>query len=351
VSESSLAPFGLSPPPDAPVALTRRQKAAVIVRLLVTDGADLPISALSEDQQAALTEAMAQMRAVDRATLRTVIEEFVAELEAVGLSFSGGIDGALALLEGQLSSAAACRVRRLALAQGAGDPWARIAALPPERLLAALQSESTEVGAVILSKLAVVRAAELLGRLPGDRARSLARAIAETSAIAPHNVRRIGIALLDQIDSEPLPAFDTTPVERVGAILNSSPAATRDDVLAGLEEEDRGFAALVRKAIFTFPDISRRIDARDVPRIVKQCDPRALVTALAAAMSAGQAEAETAEFLLSNMSQRMAGQLREEVADRGSPKEADGEAAMSSVIMAIRELETRGEIVMAPAPD
>lgn len=326
--------------------LSRRQKAAVIVRLLIAQGEQVPLAALSDDHQADLTEAMGRMRTIDRATLRAVVEEFLAELESVGMSFPGGIEGALDVLEGHISPATASRLRRQALAEGAGDPWARIAGLGAQPLLAALQAESIEVGAVILSKLSVARAAELLGALPGERARRLARAIAETSRISPVNVRRIGLALIDQIEAEPEPAFETTPVERVGAILNYSPAATRDEVLEGLEQEDADFAAEVRRAIFTFADIPARIDPRDVPKITKECESAALVTALAAALAGDERDQAAAEFLLGAMSQRMAGQLRDEVAERGKVKAADGEAAMGKVVAAIREIEARGELVM-----
>lgn len=326
--------------------LTRQQKAAVIVRLMVAQGEQVPLTALSDDHQASLTEAMSRMRPIDRATLRAVVEEFLAELEQVGLSFPGGIEGALEALEGHISPATANRLRRQALAQGQGDPWERISELETEALIAALQAESIEIGAVMLSKLSVARAAELLGRLPGERARRLARAIAETSRISPENVRRIGLALVSQIESVPEPAFRATPVERVGAILNYSPASTRDDVLEGLEQEDADFAAQVRKAIFTFGDIPERIEPRDVPKITKECGNADLVTALAAALEAGDALVGAAEFLLGAMSQRMAAQLREEAAERGKVKPADGEAAMGVVVAAIRDLVARGDLVM-----
>ncbi len=338
-------PPGL-PAPAPTVTLTRRQKAAVIVRLLVSHGEQVPLAALSIDHQAELTEVIGKMRSVNRSTLRAVVEEFLAELDALGLSFPGGIDAALEVLDGHISSATVNRLRRQSLASGSGDPWARIAGLGPQPLLAALQAESIEVGAVILSKLSVARAAELLAQLPGERARKLARAIAETSAISPENVRRIGLSLVQDAESIPEPAFETTPVERVGAILNYSPAATRDDVLEGLDLEDAEFAAEVRKAIFTFLDIPNRIDGRDVTKVTKAVETSVLVTALAAALAGSEASVKAAEFLLAAMSQRMAGQLRDEVTDRGKVKAKEGEDAMGKIISAIRELEAKGEIVM-----
>jgi flagellar motor switch protein FliG len=333
-------------PPAAAEALTRRQKAAVIVRLLLSQGEQIPLSALPESHQAELIEAMARMRSVSRATLRAVVEEFLAELDSVGLSFPGGIEAALDALDGHLSAATVSRLRRKALDDGSGDPWAEIAARPAETLLGALERESVEVGALLLSKLPVARAADLLGRLPGERARRLAHAIAETGRTRPADVRRVGLALLDSLDAQPEPAFDRTPVERVGAILNHSPAATRDEVLDGLEQEDAAFAAEVRKAIFTFADIPARIAPSDVPRIARECEAATLVTALAAALSGDEGLRSAAEFLLGGLSQRMAGQLRDEIAERGTVKPRDGEAALGRVVAVIRAMEGRGELAL-----
>lgn len=323
-------------------ALTNRQKAAVIVRLLLAEGAPLPLSALPDDVQTALTEQIGTMRSVDRNTLSAVIEDFLAELEGIGLSFPGGLDGALHMLDGHLSASAATRLRRLAGPSMAGDPWERLIPLPVEALLPVIEEESVEVGAVVLSKLPVPKAADLLGRLPGDRARRVAYAMSLTGNIDPDTVRRIGIALAGQLDQRPAKAFEAGPVERVGAILNVSPAATRDEVLQGLDETDSIFAEEVRRAIFTFAHIPARVEARDVPKILRGIDQGRLVTALAAATT--EPLAASAEFILSNISQRMAGGLKEEIAARGKVKEKDGEEAMNEVVGAIRALEASGEI-------
>lgn len=335
----------LHPPVPPRQGLTPREKAAIIVRYLLVDGTDLPLVTLPEHMQAALTEQMGQMRLIDRTTLDEVVTEFLTELEAVGLSFPGGIEGALRMMDGHISPSAASRLRRMASASSKVDPWERITALPVERLLPILSDEAVEVGAVMLSKLPVAKAAEILGRLPGERARRVAYAVSMTGQVDPETVRRIGAALLAELDNQPPRAFDTGPVERVGAILNVSPALTRDDVLKGLEVEDAGFAAEVRRAIFTFVHIPARLAPRDAPKITRLVEQPVLVTALAAATGKPELE-EAAEFLLSNISQRLAQGLREEMAERGKIKDRDGEEAMSAIITAIRTLQAAGEITL-----
>lgn len=328
--------------------LTSREKAAIIVRLLLAEGAPVPLTALPDHMQAALTEQMATMRVVDRDTLAAVVTEFLEQLESIGLSFPGGLDGALSMLDGHISPSAASRLRRMAGNSGKIDPWDRIIPLPPERLMPVLEEEAVEIGAVLLSKLPVSKAADLLGRLPGDKARRVAHAVSLTGNIDPDTVRRIGLSLAAQLDAVPPKAFDTGPEERVGAILNVSSAAVRDALLDGLTADDAAFAEKVRKAIFTFGHIPARVPPRDVPKLVRVVDQPTLITALAGA--AGPLAA-VADFILANMSQRMAQSLREEMAARGKVRDKDAETAQTAVVDAVRRLMDEGEITLIVAEE
>ncbi|GAA6207907.1 FliG C-terminal domain-containing protein [Cognatishimia sp. WU-CL00825] len=337
-------PQTLTPAPDP--ALTRRQKAAVIVRFLLNEGAEVAIDRLSDDMQADLAQMMGSMRYVDRATLSNVIVEFAQELESIGLSFPKGIKEALNSLEGKISQHTADRLRHEAGVIKLGDPWSRICDLDIETLIAILRAQSTEVAAVILAKLEVTKAAELLSNLPGPEARSITYAISLTDAVTPQTVTQIGIAIASQLDKVTPRAFSDEPVARVGAILNFSPASTRESLLIGLTEDDQPFADQVRKAIFTYPDIPERIQERDVPKIIREVDQDDLISALC--FGTEGPEGATSSFLLSNMSSRMADQLREEVAERGSISEKDGEMAFTKVVIAVRALQAKGELSFIP---
>ena len=337
------------PVPRPRPKLTQKQKAAVIVRLLLAEGAPLELTRLPDEMQADLTEQIARMRRVDMDTLQDVAQDFIAELEGLGLSFPGGIDGALSLLDGYISNGAANRLRRQMGRDEGADPWQRLSRLELAKLLGVLEQESIEVGAVMLSKLPVPQSAELLSKLPGERARRIAYAMSLTGSVAPDTVARIGQSLISELDAQPLRAFEESPAERVGAILNYSAAMTREDVLQSLLEADASFAESVRKELFTFADIPSKLHPSDVPRVLRVLAQNILITALAAPSSAGDQAA--AEFLLTNMSQRMATALREEMAEVGAIRAKDGEEAMNGVIAAIRECESAGEITLLREDD
>lgn len=323
--------------------LTPPQKAAVIVRVLLAEGGDLPLASLPPDLQARLANEMAQMDMIDRETRDAVLAEFCDMLDQIGVSFPDGMDGALDILGGHLSADTTNRLRRLAVMHGRGDPWERVASLPSIQLRQIAESEAIEVAAVLFSKLPVPVGAEVLGQIDPERARQIAYTMSLTGNIDAVTLRRIGLAIVQALDSLPQSALEAAPVDKVGALLNSTPSMTRDRVLAGLDEDDRGFATEVRKAIFTWANIPVRIDPKDIGKITRDVEQEVLLKAMAGSKGENMA---TVEFILSNMSSRMAETLREEMEAVGKVTEKDAEEAMTVVVAVIRRMEEAGEIFL-----
>ncbi len=310
-------------------------------------GMPLPPGTLTPEEEAQLAAALDTLGGVEPGELAAVIDEFLTAMSPqTGLPALGAPKfpeiPPLPMIE-----------PLVALPGGAGDfgaldapdPWEKVLERDDAVLLAVLKAEAPEVGAIVLSKLKVSRAAQLLNTLPGPLARRITYAVSLVSAVTPRTVERIGEALGEELGRDVPRAFAGGPVERVGALLNFSRAATRDDVLEGLGETDPGFAEAVRKSIFTYVNIPARVGVRDVPKILRAIDQKVLVTALAASTVSEEAQ-KAAEFILGNISQRMAETIRGEIQDLGAVKAADGETAMTAVVSAIRELEEAGEIYL-----
>ena len=335
----------ITPAPDAlPGGLTRRRKAALIVQMLFRDGTGIPLTRMPEKLQAALAHELGAIRLVNKSTVESVASEFLEELDAVGLVAPGSTLQALDELGDKISPDLAERLRAEIIAAQNGDPWPMTAALSEDDLVNLMQVESIHVGAIVLSKLPVAKAASLLGTLPGERARAISLAMSQTSDVAPDTVLRIGKALLRDHCEKATIAFNRGPDARLGAILNTSPALTREDVLTSLNGEDPEFADDVRRNIFTFGDIATRIKGTDIPICIRSVDANDLNVAIGAALAGSDADASGAEFILANMSQRMAGAIREAVADLGPVKGKAGEAAMNKVTSTIRDMVEDGTI-------
>ncbi len=329
--------------------LSAKQKAAVIVRLVLAEGEDMDLARLPTGLQTELAQEMALMGLVDRDTRNAIVAEFCDVLEAVGVSFPGDIDGTLDLLDGHLSPDTTDRLRRMAALNGTGDPWDRIATLSTHLLAELARNEAVEIAAVMFSKLPVPRAAEVFGLLDPELARQIAYSMSLTSMIEAGALRRIGQALIQAADAIPRSALEGKAVDKVGAILNFSPSATRDSVLAGLETDDAGFAGEVRKTIFTWAHIPARIDPRDIARISREVENTVLTRALAGAKGVNQ---PTVDFIMGGMSSRLAESMREEMEALGKVSTRDAEEAMDQVVAAIRRMEAAGDLFMiAQDPD
>lgn len=322
-------------------SLSPRQKAAVIVKLLVDGDETLPLSSLKVEAQALLAQEMASMELIDRNTRDAVITEFCDSLERIGVTFPGNLDATLDILGQQLSDDTTDRLRRIAALTGTGDPWDRIAVLSVDKLTILASNEAVEIAALMFAKLPVGKASEVFGKLPRDRARAVAHAMSLTGDITRPALHRIGQVLLQAADALPRPAIESPAVERVGAILNFATADLRDAILEGLDQEDSGFAGGVRKAIFTFRHIPSRIEPRTVPQIARSVDNTILVRALAGATGE---DAPAAEFILANLPQRLAESLRGEIESAGKVRPKDAEEAMTEVVASIRTLADAGEL-------
>jgi flagellar motor switch protein FliG len=244
------------------------------------------VDKLSPAHQSVLARAMSGLGQIDRATLADIVGEFTGALDNLALIMPRGMHDALEILDPHISAMARDGLKADAEIGDGTDPWPRLAAMDVAQLRPILDEESAEICAILLSKLNVAKAAALLSDLPPDRAEVIAHAVSLTDTILPETALRIGEHLHAQIVAQPKATFETGPVERVGAMLNAVGTASRDAVLAGLDGRDADFAKGVRRAIFTFQHIPKRIDAADIPRITGAVDGETLVTALAYGLQA-----------------------------------------------------------------
>ena len=314
-------------PVPAPLTqdMSARTKAAIVVRFLMQEGAEIDLAALPTSLQADLTREIADLRLIDRATLAEVIEEFAHELDSIGLTAQGGLGSALRLLEGKITNDTARRLRQDAGVRLFEDPWGRITQLDEKELLKLLDAETTEIAAVVLSKLDVTKAAALLGEMPGPRARKISFAISQTAGVTPQ------------------------AVDRIAAILTAASDDLRDEVMNGLRETDPELAERVLAGVFTFVEIPIHIAAVDVAMAVKTVAQTDMVIALCYANGNGMDE--VSEFILGGLSRRMAETIREEIEERGAVKTKEGEAAVTAFVSGVQGQISAGEISFVDLDD
>lgn len=331
-------------PRDAPDRLGRDQKAAIIVRLLMSADGALSLGGLAPENTAQLVRAMAGLSHVDEATTLAVIDEFLAEFGRPGLYFRPGIEAALETLADSLEP----EVRELFADKIApakpSDPWATIAELDPKILAEILASQTPQVAAIVLAKLKPGFAAEVLAFLESGVAHTVALATATTGHVKAHTIAEIGNAIVSlAAKGGQQGALPGDATERIGAILNFTSGVARKDLLGSLERADPNMADRIRRIMFTFGDIPDRIEVKDVPKLVRAVDNDILIAALAGGQTC---EKETVDFIFANLSKRLSEQLADEVGEVGEVKQKEADQAMNALLQGIRDLEESGELVL-----
>lgn len=332
---------------DKAPALAGPQKAAIIIQMILSEGGSIPLSSLSSRGQTRLMQDFVELGRVDRATLAAVVSDLERDMSMVGLSFPRSVSDALETLEAHLSPDLVTDLRGQLGLGAPPAPWARIAKLQPEVLAGLLPDEDPKIAAIVLSKLDPEKASELLDKMEPEQATRVAMAMQNTAQLSPEMVTEIGSMLASAIPVEKPKAFSDAPALRVANLLNAASPDRRDEVLASLSDEDADFANQVRASIFTFADIATRIEAGDIAKVTRDVPQEELVLALAYGKTV---EPASCDFLLDNLSQRMAAALREEIEEQGEVPKKSGEASMGRITSAIRRLADSGEIKILPPP-
>ncbi|NWG92966.1 MAG: hypothetical protein HXY21_10750 [Parvularculaceae bacterium] len=328
--------------------LTQAHKAAVILAALTPETASAIVKDINDAHLKAFARAFSELKSVPAALLHAIAQEFVAEVERSQNELAGGIAEAKRMLA---SLAEEDRVNRiLAELHGGGSDsvWKRLATVKPAQFLPYLKAQRTPVAAAIIVKLPFEQAAAVLAAADAGFSHRLLAELART----PEPSLEVTDAIAAAIEEEFLKPLACAPAgdgvnEAVGEIINYLPSARRDDFLAHLEAEDRLMCAAVRKSVLTFQDLHLRLSEAGAASLLRAVEKQTLL----AALQYGRTNAAASvDFLMANVSKRMAEQYLEEMKAMPEVSEEDGEAAQREVVKVVRRLAKDGEVKLSPPP-
>jgi flagellar motor switch protein FliG len=204
-----------------------------------------------------------------------------------------------------------------------------------------LKGEHPQTIAVVLSHLAGNRSARILAAMPEKIQGEVIFRMASMGVIP-----RVVIDELDQVlkrDIEAMGAYEGRKlggVEYVASIMNHLDINTENIIFASLEDADPLLADRIRQKMFVFEDIMD-IDNRGIQTLLKEITNEDLLLALKTAHD------DLKEKIFSNMSNRAAEMLKEDMESLGPVRVADVETAQQSIIRIARKLERLGRLVIA----
>ena len=252
-----------------------------------------------------------------------------------------GLDFARGVIERALGPERAAEVLGRLSARTETPPFDFLQRVPPERTAALLRSESPQTIALILASLQTTLAAQVLARLPERQQPDIALRIArmgETSAQVVQQVEEVIRHKLNAVAEREYSAAGGT--KTLAEILNHSDRTTERNVLEKLASADEELAEEVRGMLFVFEDIVK-LEERAIQQVLREADQKDLVLALRGAPE------NVKEVVLTNMSERGAEMLKEEMEIQPPQRKRDIDAAQSRIVAVVRKLEEAGTIVIA----
>lgn len=317
-----------------------RKAALLLVQLGPEHSAPILRSLRPEEVEALMAE-VARMEDADEATHESVVREFEEMAMASRSRRRGGFDIAEEMLVKTVPEHAKEILGRLS-ARAAEAPFVFARGADPAVLLRFLGDEHPQTVALVIAHLEPAQAAALLAALPQGLQADVAHRLAVMDKTTPDVVRVVERHLRASLEA----LGGTGDQVHVGGIdplvgiMSRAQRETERSILKGIEERDPGLAENLRAKMFSFTDVVS-LDDRTVQVVLRSVDTKDLALALKGAPD------PVRDKILSNMSERAAATLQDEVDVLGPVRAAQVEEARSAVVRSIRALEESGDIVIS----
>ena len=318
-----------------------RRKAAVLLVALGPERAAEVFKHLRDDEIETLSLEMAKLQRVDAFTQATVLEELAATVEAYDSLLAGGVDYAREVLERALGPERALEIIGRLSSVIEMRPFEFLRRTPAEQLVTFLRNESPQTVALVIANLHTTLASQVLSNLPTSEQAEIAVRVARMGETSPDVVKQVESVMKKKLDSVVQQEYSSAGgIKSLAEILNHTDRSTERNVLDSLTEADEELAAEVRRLLFVFEDIVK-LDDRSIQLVLREADQKDLALALRGVND------DVKERILSNMSERGATMLVEEMAYQPPQRKRVVEEAQGRIVAIVRKLEEAGALVLS----
>ena len=321
--------------------LEGRKKSAVLLVSLGPEKAAEIFRHLRDDEIEELSLEMAKLREVPADAVDVVYEEVMENAAAYSYFAEGGVAYAKDVLERSMGSERAQEIISRLSAVIEMRPFEFLRRTPPEQIHAFLRNEAPQTMALVIANLHTTLAAQVLSLLDEEEQAEVALRIARMSETSPEVIKEVEHVIRQKLSNVLSQEYAAAGgVKSLAEILNNADRPTERNVLENLAQRNQELADEIRALLFVFEDIVK-LDDRAVQQVMKEIDTKDLALALR-----GVAD-DVREKVLSNMSQRGAEMLSEEMEYMPPQRRAVVEEAQGRIVAEIRRLEESGALVIS----
>ena len=318
-----------------------RQKAAVLLVSIGTERAARVFERLRDEEIETLSLEMAKLQFLEPGVADGVLDEMAATVSAYDSLNAGGVEYAREVLERALGPERAMEIIGRLSSVIEKRPFEFLRRTPPEQVVTFLRNESPQTIALVIANLHTTLAAQVLSNLSDGEQPEIALRIARMTETSPDVVRQVEAVMKQKLANVVQQEYSAAGgIKSLADILNHADRSTERNVLDSITETDESLGAEVRRLLFIFEDVVK-LDDRSIQLILREADQKDLALALR-----GVAD-DVKERILSNMSERGAQMLVEEMQFQPPQRKRDIEEAQGRVVAIVRKLEEAGAVVLS----
>ncbi len=317
------------------------EKAAILLVAIGEQRASEIFRHLGDSEVEALSLEIAKSRKVPTNISREVIGEAVDIVLAEDYIAEGGVDYARSILERSLGASRAEELIGRLSATIERRPFEFLRRTPPEQIHVFLRNEAPQTIALVIANLHTTLAAEVLAYLEPEEQADVARRVAKMAETRPEVVTQVEAVMRAKLSNVIAQEYAAAGgVKSLADILNHSDRTTERNVLDELAKTEAELAEEVRLLLFTFEDVVK-LDDRSIQMVLKEVDQKDLAIALRGV------EETVRSRIFSNMSERGAELLKEEIDFQPPQRRRVVEEAQGRIVAVVRRLEDAGAIIIS----
>ncbi len=326
---------------------TDAQKAATIIMVLGEELAAQVMQLLNSREVQQISSAMVGLPQLTQEDLRNVLGECRTTLDHCAVLNTDTNSYLRSVLEKSIGSDRATRLLDELLdtyEEDTTDGLKMLNFVDAARAVDLIKKEHPQIIATILIHLNRDLAAEILNLFDDDLRNDVTLRIATFKGIEPSALDVLSTSLSTLLHGQNIKLNNMGGVRTAAEIINLMKSQQEELVINALRDYDNDLAQKIIDEMFLFETLIE-VDDRSIQRLLKEIDNETLIIAMKGASE------ELREKLLSNMSQRAASIMREDLQNRPPVRMSQVETEQKKIVVIARRLAEAGEIIINGGDD
>ncbi|GGD06028.1 flagellar motor switch protein FliG [Pyruvatibacter mobilis] len=319
--------------------LSGPDKAAVMLLALGEEHGAQLWEMFDDDEIRELSMSMSTLGTVEADLVEQLILEFVSKMSSTG-ALVGTYDSTERLLTRFLPEDRVNMVMEEIRGPAGRTMWDKLGNVNEVVLANYLKNEYPQTVAVVLSKIRADHAANVLGALPEDFSMEVVNRMLRMESVQKDILDKVEHTLRQEFMSNLARTNRRDSHESMAEIFNNFDRQTENRFMTALEERNRDAAERIKALMFTFEDLAK-LDPGSVQTLLRAVEKDKLALGLKGASDTLR------DLFLSNMTERAAKMLREDMEMMGPVRLKDVDEAQMMMVNIAKDLANKGEIMLA----